>query len=485
MFYKNRVFLFVILLSLFAACWLIACSDGDDDDDDNDDDDDDNNDDDNNDDNDTGDDDTCPDADGDGYTDEECGGEDCDDSNGSIHPGANDICGDFIDQDCDGVADDGCTFWVSETVLEGYVNNENKRYYSLAFLSDGTPIVAYYEATGMNLVVAEYTAGGWVHTNIDTDGDVGMYAFIDVDSTDRIGIAYYYADEKDLRVAFREEGRGWSIEIVDTQYEIGHQSKIRFNNQDEAQVFACTKNAWALNHYWKQLGEWQMEKRFGNTSSDFNECYAIDMDSIGYPGFAWTDWEDYEPYEKDDGYDKMLAGRWHPLYGWEYELIWMGQSIDRDFCAFTWAENDQPTAFFITDDVPIIQFAVPVLGIWNIYQLNDETIGPNGPLSAGHDSDGNIYLGYTDALGGRPRMATRIGPAWYYEHPLDDTQYGSHLYVRVAPDDQPAFIFTDVTTSRLMYAKRFEIPDAEDVDDDDTGDDDTADDDTGDDDTDQ
>jgi hypothetical protein len=44
----------------------------------------------------------CPDADGDGYTSDECGGTDCDDSDPTIHPGANDPCGDGIDQDCNG-----------------------------------------------------------------------------------------------------------------------------------------------------------------------------------------------------------------------------------------------------------------------------------------------------------------------------------------------------------------------------------------------
>ncbi|MBW2704504.1 MAG: thrombospondin type 3 repeat-containing protein, partial [Deltaproteobacteria bacterium] len=44
----------------------------------------------------------CGDVDGDGYKDIECGGSDCDDSDASIHPGADEICGDDVDQDCNG-----------------------------------------------------------------------------------------------------------------------------------------------------------------------------------------------------------------------------------------------------------------------------------------------------------------------------------------------------------------------------------------------
>jgi MYXO-CTERM domain-containing protein len=45
----------------------------------------------------------CADADGDGYHDTVCGGSDCDDDESSVHPGAEDICEDGIDQDCDGL----------------------------------------------------------------------------------------------------------------------------------------------------------------------------------------------------------------------------------------------------------------------------------------------------------------------------------------------------------------------------------------------
>jgi hypothetical protein len=43
-----------------------------------------------------------PDQDGDGYTAVRCGGDDCDDTDPTVHPGATDIANDGIDQDCDG-----------------------------------------------------------------------------------------------------------------------------------------------------------------------------------------------------------------------------------------------------------------------------------------------------------------------------------------------------------------------------------------------
>lgn len=45
------------------------------------------------------------DCDADGFT---VGEGDCNDNEATVRPGANDICGDELDNDCDGLFDDGC-----------------------------------------------------------------------------------------------------------------------------------------------------------------------------------------------------------------------------------------------------------------------------------------------------------------------------------------------------------------------------------------
>ncbi|MEK7703477.1 MAG: putative metal-binding motif-containing protein [Myxococcota bacterium] len=61
----------------------------------------------------------CQDADSDGYANITCGGSDCNDSDGAISPVAVEVCGDRLDNDCDGAADnaaDGsCTRAVSSS----------------------------------------------------------------------------------------------------------------------------------------------------------------------------------------------------------------------------------------------------------------------------------------------------------------------------------------------------------------------------------
>jgi hypothetical protein len=50
----------------------------------------------------------CQDGDGDGYQDAACGGDDCDDSNSSVYPGAEEICDNNVDDNCNGGVDEDC-----------------------------------------------------------------------------------------------------------------------------------------------------------------------------------------------------------------------------------------------------------------------------------------------------------------------------------------------------------------------------------------
>lgn len=63
------------------------------------------------------------DQDLDGYLSAADGGSDCDDGDAAVHPGAEEICGDGVDNDCDGVTDDrgqGSVPWYVDADGDGY-----------------------------------------------------------------------------------------------------------------------------------------------------------------------------------------------------------------------------------------------------------------------------------------------------------------------------------------------------------------------------
>ncbi len=67
--------------------------------------------------------DRASDRDSDGFVARELGGPDCDDADASVHPDAPEICGDGVDNDCDGVIDDdglGAGTWYPDADGDGY-----------------------------------------------------------------------------------------------------------------------------------------------------------------------------------------------------------------------------------------------------------------------------------------------------------------------------------------------------------------------------
>ncbi|MGB3210242.1 MAG: putative metal-binding motif-containing protein [Desulforhopalus sp.] len=60
---------------------------------------------------------TCQDADGDGYQNAFCGGDDCNDYDPTINPSSAEVCGNEVDENCNGASDDICLTCPDGTLL--------------------------------------------------------------------------------------------------------------------------------------------------------------------------------------------------------------------------------------------------------------------------------------------------------------------------------------------------------------------------------
>ncbi|MCX8059101.1 MAG: chitobiase/beta-hexosaminidase C-terminal domain-containing protein [Spirochaetes bacterium] len=91
-------------------------------------------------------------------------------------------------------------------------------YSSIAIDSSDYVHIVFYDATNKNLNYITNRSGSWINSQIDTNGDVGLYCVIKYDySNDYIHVAYYDSTNGYLKYAKKHvENEEWQIETVDT-----------------------------------------------------------------------------------------------------------------------------------------------------------------------------------------------------------------------------------------------------------------------------
>ena len=126
--------------------------------------------------------------------------------------------------------------WSSQTVdSQDRVGQDS----SVALDSNDGVHIAYYdcgewvqdECTLQDLKYAANAQGSWQTATIDSDGDVGTYPSIVIDSDDRVHIGYYDATNADLKYATNSSG-DWECIAVDSEGNVGRYASIAIDSGD-------------------------------------------------------------------------------------------------------------------------------------------------------------------------------------------------------------------------------------------------------------
>jgi PKD repeat protein len=134
-------------------------------------------------------------------------------------------------------------------------------YTSLALDETDSPHISYYattDATNYNLKYATYnrTNSAWVHETVDSDGTVGRYSSIALDSSGFPHISYYYSTGTALKHAWYN-GTAWSEEIVDDAGNVGLYTSIAIDRLDRPHI--SYRGANSLKYAWYDGSIWHSE----------------------------------------------------------------------------------------------------------------------------------------------------------------------------------------------------------------------------------
>jgi hypothetical protein len=109
---------------------------------------------------------------------------------------------------------------------------------ALVFDAEDRPHISFCDAAAGDLQYATKVQGQWQVEPAVSEGAVGKYTALALDSKGGVGISFYDQDQKYLRYAFRSApGAPWQTERIAWGLEVGMASELRFDAAGVAHLF--------------------------------------------------------------------------------------------------------------------------------------------------------------------------------------------------------------------------------------------------------
>ena len=163
---------------------------------------------------------------------------------------------------------------------------------SIALDSQGFPHISYYDNSNDNLKYAYKSASGWHIETVDSEGWVGKYTSIALDSRGWPHISYYDATNKDLKYAYKffnplRQRFEWHIETVDSEGYVGAFTSIALDSNNNPHISYYDDSNDNLKYAYYDGSGWHIETV--DSEGDVGSYTSIALDSRGYPHISYYD----------------------------------------------------------------------------------------------------------------------------------------------------------------------------------------------------
>jgi len=161
---------------------------------------------------------------------------------------------------------------------------------SIALDSTGHPHISYHDYTNQDLKYTYEDGSGWHIETVDSDGNVGRYTSLALDGSGHPHISYHDDTNQDLKYAY-ENGGGWHIETVDSDGRAGVFTSIALDGSGHPHISYYDATNHDLKYAYEDGSGWHIE----TVDSDGNvgQYTSLALDGSGHPHISY--------YRSDNG----------------------------------------------------------------------------------------------------------------------------------------------------------------------------------------
>jgi hypothetical protein len=378
---------------------------------------------------------------------------DCNDSDAKINPDAKEICGNSVDDNCNGSQNDdgasGCKQYFRDADGDGYgLKSDSKCLcyaegsYNVTDSSDCDDIKKYVNPAASEIIDGidnncnGYIDDVFIFELVDSNADVGTYNDIAVDSNNRVHVSYLDLDFYSLKYSTNESGK-WESFTIDSSSFIEGQTSIAVDIDKRAHIAYTDVGKNDLKYATDKTGSWQT---FTLDSAYDTGIYAsLALNSNGKVFISYLHDSLNFLYLATDS-----SGTWETLAADSSYFVGERTSIAAD-------PSGKVHISYLDNDNGTLKYATNKTGSWTFGYFDTAQSG-NANSSIAADKNSNVHIAYYIETAKNIRYATDISGSWQYEI-VDSDNWHNAVSLAVDSKNKPHIIYMDTEGSSYGMLK--------------------------------
>jgi len=289
--------------------------------------------------------------------------------------------------------------WVISTIdSEGSVG----LYTSIAIDSNNKVHISYYASLSYDLKYATDASGAWVTSTIDSEGSVGWDTSIAIDSNNKVHISYHDNTNSDLKYATNASG-AWVTSTIDSEGSVGWDTSIAIDSNNKVHISYHDNTNYDLKYATNVSGAWVTSTIHGGEAwVGYDTSIAIDSNNKVHISY-------YDSTNYDLKYATDVSG------AWVISTIDMGYVDGRTSIAID-SNNKVHISYCYRIDYGSyfsysLNYATNASGAWVTSTIgSEEYVGWDNSIAI--DSNNNVHISYYDSVNGYLNYATNTSGTW-------------------------------------------------------------------------